>query len=447
MTILAGFTHAGSNRRRLRAVLVGLCLTAAPALALAQMGPELEIRRAESASEYDRVTERMELSDRRLAELTQEIQAVRKDNASITAALIQAAKTEKKLAQEIEDIEERLARLKEREDAVTISLRARRGVLAEVLGALQRMGLNPPPAILVRPQDALSSVRTAILLGAVVPELRSETRALAEDLQELASLRASIDDERKRLFATVEEQAAEKHRLSLLLEEKQKLLAQSEAEAEAERARAAELAAKANSLKDLITSLEGDIEQAHLAAEEARRVEEERRRREAEAANRPVPEGNRLTLGLPFDSLTGKVSLPVSGRVVRHFGEPDGLGGHMMGNTVQTQSGAIVTAPSDGSVLYAGPFRSYGQLLILDAGGGYHIVLAGMGKINVSPGQSVLAGEPVGSMGEARLASAAAFEGTSSKPELYVEFRRNGKPVDPAPWWADRNSGRTRNDS
>ena len=117
----------------------------------------------------------------------------------------------------------------------------------------------------------------------------------------------------------------------------------------------------------------------------------------------------------------------------------------MLGDMVATQSTAIVTAPADGSVLYAGPFRSYGQLLILNAGDGYHVVLAGMNRINVALGQSVLAGEPVGAMGEARVASSSASSGGNRAPELYVEFRKDGKPVDPAPWWAERLSGRTGN--
>ena len=117
----------------------------------------------------------------------------------------------------------------------------------------------------------------------------------------------------------------------------------------------------------------------------------------------------------------------------------------MLGDTLQTQSGAIVTAPSDAVVLYAGDFRTYGQLLILDAGGGYHVVLAGMEGISVAAGQSVLAGEPVGAMGESRLAGNAAFGDENNLPALYVEFRKNGKPVDPAPWWDVRNSGRTGN--
>ncbi|RWF11745.1 MAG: hypothetical protein EOS64_30485, partial [Mesorhizobium sp.] len=142
-------------------------------------------------------------------------------------------------------------------------------------------------------------------------------------------------------------------------------------------------------------------------------------------------------------ALLGQVAPPVTGKIKRRFGSDDGNGAPMQGDMVATQSGAIVTAPADGNVLYAGPFRSYGQLLILDAGDGYHVVLAGMSRISVTTGQSVLAGEPVGAMGEARVASTSASQNGNAVPELYVEFRKDGKPVDPNPWWADRFSGRT----
>ena len=161
----------------------------------------------------------------------------------------------------------------------------------------------------------------------------------------------------------------------------------------------------------------------------------------------PVPEPNRLVGPQPFSALVKQVSLPVSGRIVRRYGEDDSNGGVMHGDTVTTQSGAIVTAPSDGDVLYAGPFRSYGQLLILNAGDGYHVVLAGMGRISVAPGQTVLAGEPVGAMSEAEVASTSASGNGNAAPELYIEFRKDGKPVDPAPWWSVKMSGRTGNDS
>jgi len=420
----------------------GYCATAP---AYAQDAAALENRRVETETEYGRLVEAMTLSDQRLAELSNEISAIRKDNTTITSALIQAAKTERKLSEDIAEIEGRLDGLLEQEDGIKASLRERRGLLAEVLGALQRMGLNPPPAILVKPEDALSSVRSAIVLGAVVPEVRAETEILLADLRELASVRSSIDGERERLLATVREQAAEQQRLTLLLAEKERLLADSETSAAEERRKVEELAAKAGSLKELIASLESEIQVVRDAAEAVRVEAEERARRDAEAAGRPIPEANRLVGGLPFDGLLKKVSLPVSGKILRRFGEADGLGGHAQGDTVQTQSTSIVTSLADGTVLYAGAFRSYGQLLILDAGGGYHIVLAGMEKISVSSGQRVLAGEPVGAMGEARVASILALGSAKTSPELYIEFRKDGKPVDPSPWWADRTSGRTGN--
>ncbi len=432
----------------------GLVLLAALAVAVAGAAPllaqdmaTLEEKRTDTASEYETVLRQMSLSKERLESLAGEVAAMRKDNTAITSALIQAAKTEKKLSNDIAAIEVRLETLKQQEDALKASLHARRGVLAEVLGALQRMGLNPPPAILVRPEDALSSVRSAIILGAVVPELRAETEILLGDLKELAALRSAIAGERETLFATVQDQAAEKKRLALLLEEKSRLLRASESTLDEEREKAAALAAKAGTLKELIASIEAEITGVQEAARAARLAEEERKRREAEAAGRPVPEANRLVTGLPFESLEGTVALPVSGTFVRRFGESDGLGGHMAGDTLQTQSGSIVTAPADGSILYAGPFRSYGQLLIVDVGDGYHVVLAGMATTNVSLGQTVLSGEPIGAMGEARVASAVTLGSANSSPELYVEFRKDGKPVDPAPWWADRDSGRTKDDS
>ncbi|MDQ6432493.1 murein hydrolase activator EnvC [Mesorhizobium sp. LHD-90] len=402
--------------------------------------PQAEARRAE----YESVSHDIQLSADRLETLAAEVAGVKQDYASITAALIQAAKTEKKLGQDIEVIALRLDRLKAEADTVRASLASRRGVLAEVLGALQRMGLNPPPAILVRPEDALSSVRSAVLLGAVVPELRHETETLMADMAELSRIAGSIEAERGRLAASAADQVAEQRRLNLLLEAKQKLQGETEAELAAERKRAEELAAKAGSLKELIASLDKQAEKDRAAAELARAAKEKLLARDAEIA--ALPENNRSMASLPFPALHNQLALPVNGRFSRRFGGKDDNGGVMQGDTVATQSGAIVTAPADGNVLYAGPFRSYGQLLILDAGDGYHVVLAGMDRITVALGRSVLAGEPVGAMGEARVASALASK-VANGPELYVEFRKDGKPVDPSPWWAERLSGRTGNDT
>ncbi|MHA6642853.1 murein hydrolase activator EnvC family protein [Mesorhizobium sp. A623] len=406
-----------------------------------------------SRTEYESVSHEITLSAERMARLAADIATVKKDHASITAALIQSAKTEQKIGQDIEEIAGKLEGLKGKEAIIRASLAKRRDVLAEVLGALQRMGLNPPPAILVKPEDALSSVRSAILLGAVVPELRAQTEILVSDLKELSKVTASIEAERLRLTTTVGEQVAEKQRLTMLLAAKRKLEADTESALAEEKQRSQDLAAKARSLKELIASLDGEAERrrkaddaARAAAEKAQAeatTDQERDAAKAELASLPVPEANRLAASAPFAALKGQVSLPVTGKIKRRFGASDGNGAAMLGDMVATQSSAIVTAPADGKILYAGPFRSYGQLLILDAGDGYHVVLAGMTTLNVASGQSVLAGEPIGAMGEARVASATASLDENSTPELYVEFRKDGKPVDPAPWWADRLSGRT----
>jgi murein hydrolase activator len=420
-----------------------LCQFASPSLASPEADDiaAMELRHAQSTDEYEEIQSQIALTSERLSELEVEIEAVRKDHAALSAALVQAAKTERKLQQDIEDIAARLDGMRHQEDRLRLSLGERRELLGEVLAALQRMGLNPPPAILVQPEDALASVRSAILLGSVVPEMRHETAELLADLKQLSSLKASIEGERARLFRTVADQAGEKHRLAGLISEKQKLEEQSAADLAEQQARSVEMAGRAGTLQDLIASLESDISGARDAAEEAAKAAEEARRQLP-----PAREPN-LAASLPFAALKNQVALPVFGQIGQRFGESDAAGRPLMGDMVKTHSGAIVTAPAAGAVLYAGPFRSYGQLLILNVGEGYHVVLAGLGRVSVSLGQTLMAGEPVGAMGEARVASTAAFGSTNNGPELYVEFRRQGKPVDPSPWWAERSSGRTGNDT
>jgi murein hydrolase activator len=428
----------------LRCGIVAVAVLCFPTASHALSPDEPVAEAATKQAEYEAVAREIELSAERVEKLAAEIAGVKKDYMSITAALIQAAKTEKKLGQDIDEITTKLAGLKGQADTVRASLAARRGVLAEVLGALQRMGLHPPPAILVKPEDALSSVRSAILLGAVVPELRHETEVLVAEMAEMSRITGSIEAERSRLAVSVQDQVAEKRRLSMLLEAKQKLQGETEAELAAEQKRSEELAAKAGSLKELIAALEKQAAKDRADAEAARAAKQQIVEQEADIA--ALPENNRAMVSLPFSALRGQLAPPVNGRFKRRFGGKDDNGGVMQGDMVATQSGAIVTAPADGNVLFAGPFRSYGQLLILDAGDGYHVVLAGMDRITVALGRSVMAGEPVGAMGEARVASTLA-NNVANGPELYVEFRKDGKPVDPSPWWAERLSGRTGNDT
>jgi septal ring factor EnvC (AmiA/AmiB activator) len=138
---------------------------------------------------------------------------------------------------------------------------------------------------------------------------------------------------------------------------------------------------------------------------------------------------------MPFETAKGSLKLPAQGRRLKRFGDAGAEGATVEGISMQTRAEARVVAPSDGWVVYAGEFRSYGQLLIINAGGGYHILLAGMSRIDVSLGQFVLAGEPIAVMGNSAVSGQGGDE--NSRPVLYVEFRKDGKPIDPDPWWAE----------
>jgi len=267
-----------------------------------------------------------------------------------------------------------------------------------------------------------------MVLGAVLPEMRQQVAALASDLTGLVAVRKQIAAERERLNQEVASLGEERTRMSALVDERQKQQAEREKALDAERARAADLARQVDNLKDLIAKLEQGLDPATRAAREAARGEP---RPSLSTLNDP----GRLAPAVTFASLRGHVPIPVNGVKLKEFGAPDGIGGVEKGLSIATRAGAQVTAPADGWVVYAGPFRSYGQLLILNVGGGYHVLLAGMDRISVDLGQFVLTGEPVAVMGNGSHIAAVLATG-SSQPVLYVEFRKDGIPVDPGPWWA-----------
>ena len=234
-------------------------------------------------------------------------------------------------------------------------------------------------------------------------------------------------------------------RLSALIEARQGRIAEVEKTLGSEQGKAAELARQAGSLKELIDRMEKEIAGAQRAADEARKAAEtqEKQAREqfAQAAFRDPA---RLAPKIPFSEARGQLPRPVSGDVAREFGASDGYGGTTRGISIATRPKAAIVSPADGWVAFAGPFRSYGRLLIINAGGGYYLLLAGMDQINVDVGQFVLAGEPVATMGETSLVSLAGSKVENNAPVLYVEFRKDGGSIDPGPWWAKSQSEKVR---
>ncbi|MBX4873014.1 murein hydrolase activator EnvC [Rhizobium bangladeshense] len=415
---------------------------------------ELAAKRDQTRAELETLSKTISLSSDKVSELQQSISNLEKNTQSIRQALIDSAARRKGLETQILESEKKLADLGVKEDGIRRSLHERRGLLAEVLAALQRMGRNPPPALLVTPDDALASVRSAILLGAVVPGMRKETDKLAAGLASLAALQTASAAEKTALTATMADSIEEERRMDLLLAENDKLSRSNAAELEAERKRSEELAGKATSLEGLVASMESEIASVREAAAAARQAEENRKlltdeqRAQAKAlAESGVPDKNRIAPAYPFAELRAKLELPVAGDILRQFGDADGTGHEAMGMTVATNPETVVTAPADGLVVFAGAFRSYGQMIILDAGDGYHLVLSGMDTINTRQGKFVFSGEPLAVMGAKRVASATALALETDRPTLYIEFRKDGKPVDSRPWWTAKDTGKARNDS
>ena len=414
----------------------------------------LTLRRDSTRRELETLSQSITVSDEKTKQLEAEIANLEKTQQNLREEIVKSATLRKQMEEKILAGEKRLEGMREEEAGVRASLHERRGLLAEVLAALQRMGRNPPPALLVTPDDALASVRSAILLGAVVPGIRKETDALIDDLSALMDIKSDIDQEKTELTDAMQVRIEAEKRTELLVAENQALTQTNSRTLEAERRRAGELAARATSLEGLIGGLEREIGSVRDAAALARAKEEERRgqseaeREKARALARDsVPDKNRIAPAYDFSELQAKLDLPVAGDVLRQFGEADGTGHDSQGLTLAANPGALVTAPSDGWIVFAGTFRSYGRMIILNAGEGYHLVLAGMDRVSVREGQFVVAGEPLAVMGEKRVASVNALTLETDKPTLYIEFRKNGKPVDSRPWWSAKNSGKARNDT
>ena len=387
-----------------------------------------EAQKGARQEELEKVQAEQKKSAELAAKLKAEIDAIGEDRRKLSAMLIGSAASIRELEDRMSAAEGRLGGLQTSEDTVRRSLGSRRAVIAEVLAALQRVGRKPPPALLVSPEDALQSVRTAILLGAVLPDMKTEVDTLMADLAELVRLRSEIASERDAIGRDLAALSQERIRMTVLVQERQRKQSESEKALESERARAVQLARAADNLKELIGRIEQDIASAARAAAAARGTD-------SKASLAALNDPGRLSPAIAFASARKTLPLPLNGIKIREFGMPDGLGGTEKGLSLASRTGAQVTAPCDGWVVYAGPFRSYGQLLILNAGGGYHVLLAGMERISVDLGQFVLTGEPVAVMGGGPQSAAAVATG-SSQPVLYIEFRKDGSPVDPSPWWA-----------
>ena len=239
------------------------------------------------------------------------------------------------------------------------------------------------------------AVRAGIFARAAAPEFSGEVHRSTAAFQNAQLIAVSVSREQAALVDAQQAIDAERAQLTTLVQRRQIVAASLSQQAGAAERRARQLAAQAQTLREL-----------------------------ASRVQRPTPRGSRSE---PAVSPASWVTL-TTGSIVRQFGARDRDGPASQGAVLHTRSGAQVVSPASGQVAYAGLFRSYGQVLILNLDGGYVLVLTGMESINTRVGESVQAGQPVGEMPSS----------VTQAPELYVEVRREGRPIDPGRWLSSR---------
>ncbi len=434
----------------------------------------------------------LERSKANTEDLARKAEEVKLELRLLKGRMINVARKTLDLESELSAIEETIVSLVEEENAKSAALQRQRQQLGRTLGALQRIALLPPEALVAAPGSPLDAVRSATLLRVAVPALEQKADRLKRDLDELEHLRVRIERERVDVSAAGAELKKERRTLTALIDQKRRLQSQTGEQQTASERKMARLAREASDLRDLLRKIEREsAEQERLAREAAEReqkrrlalqreqkqqLEREQAIRDAEvreqqrlaalaqrqnqgelesrlltkppeapklpepsagnqqqvasAGTRPAVTGN---LSKPanirsFPSVArNELLMPAHGRLSRRYGQQGKNGSPASkGITIATREGAQVIAPFDGKVVYAGEFRGYGLILIIEHGKRYHTLLAGVERVDAVVGQWILAGEPIGVM---------TGDGVR-KPELYLELRRNGQAINPLPWLA-----------
>ena len=370
-----------------------LCLTLpVPQFALGQSSAEQELRRLEAEKET---------REKRVGALVENANKAAADAENLRRRLVSAANARDRLEREVERTESRLRQLRRNERAANAKLMANKSALEDVVIALIAMERDRPPALAVRPDNAAEAARAAIMMGEIAPILQGRARQAAQDIVALRTLRQTILLQNDRYRAANNRLQSARQTIGVLIEQRRSLQARLLRDAQTERTRIVEIVRRAGDLRELVTRLGGSLPGVDDTI---------------------TQEGPAFASG--FERAQGQVAYPAIGRIVIRYGARLKEGGRSEGVTIRTRRAAQVVSPYDGEIEFAGPFRSYGRVLIVNVGNGYHVVLAGLAATFAEAGQEVLAGEPIGEMAS----------DTRIVPDLYMEIRQASDPRDPALW-------------
>lgn len=433
--------------------LIGILTLALPggdALAQSQPPPHLQSGGAERLKQEEqqrqeelrRIEGDLATQRKQRQELEARITQQTKEREEIQAQLVIAGRIARENEAALSSLEDVVERLAADAKVKRAALAAKQGETNSLAAALQRLGARPGPSETVSllglgPQDPIETARAAMLLGIALPHLDRQSRQLRGELLELNRVEREVRQQRERVRSAAGKLALERRELDKLIERKQALERQLAQESGRTEARVEKLSASARDIRDLLDSLaeQRRQEEVRRRAEEERRRQEDERREVTLRPPRPTPSTPEVEVAIrPDAGARGLRTMPVTGKLVTNFGQNTDSGGPARGLTIRGRSLAVVVAPDAGRVLFAGPFRGYGQILIIEHSGGYHSLLSGLGRIDSEVGSTLRAGEPVGLTGSGQ-AGRAAEEGVRDQGStLYFELRRNGQPTNPTGW-------------
>lgn len=373
---------------------------------------------AQERTDLKRLEGELKTTRARESVLGRTTKALAADLAALRQRSIKAARAAQESENRLTGLEQRIQTLEKQASAHQASLRLGRRQAARTLQVLERMSRNPPQALLLSPDRPIEVVRRAMLLRTALPVIQRRADDLRARIAALTETREAIGIQRAALKRAQQAYEGQRGILQRLVNKKAKIFRRNMTERRRVGRRIAALTQEARTLRELFDRLENERRNAPPAKPEKPSAQGGAARAAGLAFPKPA-----MLRAFPR---SGSITQPANGRLMRRYGERTGFGNTAKGITLETRATAQVVAPFDGRVVFSGPFRGYGEILIIEHDGGYHSLLAGLGRIDGRVGQWILAGEPVGVMAKS----------TDSAPKLYFELRRRGQSINPLPWLA-----------
>lgn len=344
----------------------------------------------------------------------------------VNRMMIQTAKNLQNNEEKLSDMERQLVVLEKKLAELETSFSKDNAHLIKTLTSLQNLAMRPTESLLVQPLKPVDVIRSAMILRETIPHLESNAGTLRKELLAIKDKKNQIENQIKQISKQKKVMSEEQKRISLLLKKKFNLRNLVEIKSEKAKKNVDKLASQAQDLRDLLAKLEKQrLEKEKQERERRQREAEERRKLEEKQSDDLIKSKSTGITNVVsgFEKAKGSLPLPARGQIITKYGEQKARGILAKGITIASRNQAQVVSPFDGNVVFSGPFRGYGNMIIIEHGDGYLSLLSGFETVNVELGQMLLAGEPIAQM---------PVEG---KSELYVEIRKNNQPINPAAWF------------